>query len=299
MGERSIFVKTYVPDGWDQSHETVPLRVAREATVIARLGGVGGLRGRLGVPRLVDHVPALGTVATEAVSGTTLDKVLARNGEDCRRAVFLAGKWIQRLQSLRIELADYASYTEIDPDDLIMYCDIRLRALSERGLRWVTRRRTAAILNTVDSLLRASSATSRSRSWCHCDYSPGNIIWDGFKLTPIDFGNARIDLELLDVATFVHRLEMIALVRPWRFWPVRKWADAFVRGYGRPNVSSDPVFQAIAIRLLLCRLLTNVRRVAQNRRQAGHDFWMRACLKRRLIKAVRSVYGVSRQELPS
>jgi hypothetical protein len=104
-------------------------------------------------------------------------------------------------------------------------------------------------------------------------------------LTAIDFATAHSMFPLLDVTYFVHRLEMQRVYRPWKAWPIAAWRRAFLRGYGRPDADRSPMWQALMIRHLLCRLTTYVLRPPRNAKQAMHDRYVRWWLRRRLSRA--------------
>ena len=144
----------------------------------------------------------------------------------------------------------------------------------------------ARLFDHLKHLSAAAPADEEARVWCHADYAPNNMLWDGTVFTPIDFGMACIERPLLDVTYFIHRLEMQRVYRPWKRWPISSWKRAFLRGYGRPDAEQSPMYRALMIRHWVCRLLTYVRRPPRNLKQRLHNAYVRACVRRRLIGAV-------------
>ena len=82
---------------------------------------------------------------------------------------------------------------------------------------------------------------------------------------------------------FDHRLEMLRVYRPWIRSPIALWKRAFLHGYGRADAESSPMYRALMIRHLLCRLLTYVRRPPANLKQWLHYKWVRWRVRERLV----------------
>jgi hypothetical protein len=127
--------------------------------------------------------------------------------------------------------------------------------------------------------------------WCHHDYCAGNMIWNGRTLTVIDFGMAGPGVPLLDVTYFIHRIAMLRIYVPWKRWPVGAWTRAFLRGYGRPEAAASPMYQALMIRHLLCRLLTYVHKPPHGLKQRLHNPWVRRCVRTTLLRHLSRVGG--------
>jgi len=288
---RNVYVKQYLPGDLGVTADVIRKRTEREISVLARLAASPVFGGRPGVLRLVAGDPDSGTLVTEEVPGVPLHTaVVARFRKkvdrECLTAMYLVGKWLRLFQSLSVEPGDEVQFTPNDPSDLVAYCNLRVQKVLELGYGWPSdaiRRRLSACLA---DLVRRSSDEDRRRVWCHADYAAGNIIWDGSTLTPIDFGMCHLHYPLVDVTYFIHRLEMLPIYFPWRRWPLAAWKRAVLRGYGRPDAERSPMYRALMIKHLHCRLQTYVRRPRLNLKQRVHNAWVLRRVRANLLRMV-------------
>lgn len=289
-GDTPVYEKRYTTGDWGRSDDVVYRRTEREVRLVESLDDSGIFSGRLGLVRIVDARPQEGLLATAEVAGAPLEESLAtrfrRPGFDCRAALFLAGRWLQRLQQHRMTDSDVKPISELDPSDLTEYCRVRLESLADYGYFWPRRKMRLRLLALVSTLVDASDEHERQLVWAHADFAPGNVMWDGRVLTPIDFGMAHADRPLLDVTYFIHRLEMQRIYKPWLRWPVEEWTRAFLRGYGRPDAGLSPMYRALMARHFICRLHTYARRPPRDWTQAVHDRWVRTAVRRQLQRLV-------------
>jgi hypothetical protein len=252
----------------------------------------------------------------ESLSDVLENRRIVRNGRQSLAAVYLAGKWLRRFQSLPTYECEKYEGTSIDHqadgphlgltvgaqelnrllvgqllaeqgallgvDNIIEYCELRIRSICEAGDSWLSASLHQRISRTLAKLIERSNRKDLSSVWSHGDYGPGNMIWDGHKLTPIDFAMAHADYPLADVTYFVHRLNLVRAYRPWRRWPIEVWNRAFLRGYNRPNAAQDPMYSVCMIRHGLCGLAGLVRRPSKTWKQSLHNRWVQGCLRRRL-----------------
>ncbi len=281
-----VYVKRYVEGDQLRPWDVVQARTAREAELVTRAAALHAMRRRLGVPRIVYCDPAAAELVTAEIAGRPLDELLRgsmrgmRSGE-CRRALFLAGRWLRAFQMLAVRDGDRRRITRGD-DDLVEYCAARIEAVARHGYPWPGRGRATQILNPLRHLRRQADGADRRLVWAHHDYGPFNVMWDGRRLTAIDFAMCELDYPLADVTNFVHRLEMLGLQSPWRCCPIAAWRRAFLRGYGRAGAAASPMYRALMIRHLLCRLQSLVRRPATSWRATCHNAWLRAAVRRKL-----------------
>ncbi len=291
----AVYEKQYLPDDWGGTEEVVRERAKREVELIELLESSQLFGGELGLVKIESSVPADATIATYEIAGRDLDqwirqsvplKVLhfrSADGEPLDRAMELAGRWLQKFQSIPLTESCRVSLSQLDPSSLKDYCALRLDSLGDYGYRWPDRKTRDRILDRLDHLEQPSSSRADAEEvWVHADYAPGNILWDGTTATPIDFAMARAGRRLDDVTYFIHRLEMQQVYRPWRAWPLSSWREAFLKGYGQPDANQSPLYQALMIKNLVCRLHTYVRRPAKNMKQALHDRWVRRVLRQKL-----------------
>jgi tRNA A-37 threonylcarbamoyl transferase component Bud32 len=282
-----VFVKQLITSDTGNTIELARRRIACEANLIRRLEKMSGWKRRLGLVRLVDCDFEHAIIVTEEVAGRPLEQYLVGEFrthaiQRSRFALYLAGRWLRVFQQLPMSADETSHGRDVHIDTLIEYCDIRLAKIQELGCRWLDNARRSRLLELVGALAGRAPECDRQKLWCHCDFAPGNILWDGAVLTPIDFSMARPDVPLLDVSYMIHRIEMLPVYFPWKRWPVAEWKRAFTRGYGRADVDAAPMYQACMVRHWICRLLTYVRRPGANWKQRSHGLWIRRCIQKAL-----------------
>ena len=307
-GQPAVYRKQFaLDDELGVTPEVIRSRTACEISLIQQLASLK-MGGRLRTPKLIAGDPDSGVLVTEEVPGRPLERYVTKQyrrrvDRQCQQAMLLAGRWLRHFQSLPIEddnCFSEAPSTKVDGPkaarsssdpllqcpasvtDLIEYCDVRLQAVGALGYRWVTESVRRQIRQALAVLGSQASENDRRLVWSHGDYSPGNVIWDGRTLTPIDFAMSHPDFPLTDVTYFIHRLEMLAVYFPWRRWPLAAWRKAVLRGYGRPDADQSPMYRALMIRHLCCRLKTYVRRRPVRRKERLHNRWVRWQVRRRL-----------------
>ncbi|NQU20252.1 MAG: aminoglycoside phosphotransferase family protein [Candidatus Nealsonbacteria bacterium] len=269
--------------------EVIRRRTGREIDLFRRLASHFASERRLGSLNLVCGEAESGTLVTVEAPGRPLAEAILgkfRTSVDaqCLRALYLVGKWLRRFQSLPVNPGDEAHLTEDDPADLVEYCDIRMRRVLELGYGWPPDAIRREIGQCLAVLVKRSPEQDRRFVWSHGDYGAQNILWDGNVLTPIDFNTAKLSYPLHDVTYFIHRLEMFRVYFPWRRWPLAAWRRAVLRGYGRPDAEQSPMYRAMMIRHLHCRLNTYVRRPTLNLKQRVHNAWTRQRVRAKLLR---------------
>lgn len=288
-GRPAVYRKQFaLHDGLGVTAEVIRRRTAREMELIRQLGLLD-LGRRLGSPRLINGDPESGTLLTEEIPGRPLESYVLnefrrRVDRQCLQAMSLAGRWLRHFQLLPFDEADRARISRDDPEDLVKYCDVRLQAIRKLGYRCVTDSMRQRVRQALARLLEQTPEADRRFVWTHADFSPGNILWDGEKLTPIDFAMSHPDFPLTDVTYFIHRLEMLRVYFPWRRWPLAAWRKAVLRGYGRPNAEQSSMYRALMIRHLCCRLKTYVRRRPQRAKERLHNVWVRWRVRKQLLE---------------
>lgn len=287
---RGVYVKEYWDAGRGDIPEIIRQRTAREADVIQRVIGSQLFQEGLGTLKLMSAEPASARVVTEMVPGQSLDRLLRGAfhrdvNSECLSALFLAGRWLSRFQELPRRAGDEVRFSDNDPSDLVAYCRLRMQALAERRDAWATPATIQQAEQRLAGLMSQAGPRELSHVWCHGDYNPENLIWDGKTLTAIDFAMSKLDQPLVDVAGFVHRLEMLPVFYPWKRWPLAIWKQAFLWGYGWLGCERLPAFRAVTIRHLLCRLLSYHRR-SKNPLDRLQNAWVRRTMRIRLTKAI-------------
>ncbi len=285
-----VYVKQYVDGGWGHDLQFMRDQAAAEVNIMAQIGALVGESRRLGRMRIVEASPEQARLVTAEVPGTLLQELLitaglrARRGA-CVRALVLAGRWQRMLH--RIETHSHVPVTlPTEPEDPIEYLDVRLKTLRQIGSSWPTATEREQTLAWFKRQLDASTPEQRERRWSHGDYGPTNLIWDGFALTPIDFATCSLDLSWVDITYLTHRLEMLDLQFPWRRYPVRLWQAACLRGFGVDNIWQQPMYRAMKVRHLVCRLQTLVYYKPNRLKQRLHGQWLCHHVRRRIQRLI-------------
>lgn len=277
---RHVYIKQYVPGGWRQTTESVKAQAIREVEILQSLNSlqVNTFRN-LGLLKVVDCDVEQSWIITEEVDGTDLERLIVNHRyigqrESCTKALYHAGKWLRILQKLPIGSNVYVSAIN-NPAHLADYCEVRLYTLMNLGYRWPSEKERKHLLTWLQKCVAATPDELLDKVWCHGDYGPANMIWDGRKLTPIDFATCHPDYPLSDLTYLIHRLELLPLQFPWRKWPVAKWRRACIDGYGLSQAEDLPIYKALMVRHLLCRMQTLVRQPPKNTKQKWHNIWVR------------------------
>lgn len=280
----AVYEKQYLPNDWDDDADVIRSRAQREVQILRRIADGDLFRGRLGVVRIVDANPEAASISTREIEGVSLGKFIDA-GKDVRTNLmpwFLAGRWLRQFQSLPLteNVTDIASRR--DPDEIVDYCDLRLRSISDYGYNRLSDATRMSLLSRIEQLRDQQTASGRRQVWVHADYSPGNLMWDGRVLTPIDFAMVRSGDPLGDATYLIHRIEMHRVYRPWLRIPVASMRRAVLRGLGVPEADGSAAYQMLMIKHHICRLHTYVRRPPKSFKQSLHDRWVRSVLLRRL-----------------
>lgn len=280
IGEREVFVKDHRPGGWLHTAELAREFARCEAEMVQSLAARPTSDQRLGKVQLVSADLEAARVITQRVQGELVERriIAARSTaarRDVLRALCLAGRWLRDFQSIPHDVTtppdDPAS-----PADLVMYCDLRLATLQSLGYRAVTDRLREQVTSRVGDWLAATPDAHLEKVWCHGDYGPFNLLWDGHRLTPIDFATCRFDYPLVDLTYLIHRIVMLRWQFPWRQWPIESYRAACLQGYGLAEVELPPLYRALMVRHMLCRLQSLVRQPPLHTRQRLHNIWVRS-----------------------
>ncbi len=287
---RAVYSKQHLPNGWLDTPELTKAKAFCEAEIINALANHPRMTGRLGTMTVVETDFEHCRIVTREVPGMLLqDALFTTRDRTSRRSLlaglYLAGKWLRVFQSLSTDTSVDVS-SPANPADLIDYCDLRLQTLTKLGHRWPTENARRSTIAWLRQRVEATGDEQLTKVWCHGDYGPFNMIWDGYRLTPIDFATASLDLPLTDLTYLIHRIEMLPIQFPWRRWPVAMWRKACLRGYGLPQADRLPIYRALALRHLLCRLQSLVRRPPQGRKQALHNAWVKRRVESKLRRLI-------------
>lgn len=289
LNGRMAYEKQYVVNDWDDDFGVIQERAIREARLLDALANSDHFGRRLGVPEVAKTDPEKAILATFEIPGASLGQLIINDRKVAAdlRPWFLAGKWLRQLQLLRVPETASTTKSRRDPSNLVEYCELRIRTLKDYGYRWPSKAIQHRMLKKLEDL-NSRVPNDIIPVWVHADYSPGNLMWDGQTLTPIDFAMARPGLPLDDATYLIHRIEMSRVYRPWISLPIARIRDAILRGLGRPNAKDSEEYQLLMFKHQICRLHTYVRRPAKNKKQLLHDRWVRAILRHSIRSTITS-----------
>lgn len=287
----AVYVKQSRPQDWEGDARQLQQKTAREADVLRRIEECGQFCGRLGMTPLVASQPEEAVIVTREAPGKPLQEYLLTSyrrapGIECAQALLLTGRWLRTFQTIPICEQDTVVISDQSPDCLVEYCAIRVHKLASLGYRGLDRDAQKRLLQVIEDCVERSLPEDRTRVLCHGDYGAFNVLWDTHVLTAIDFTQVRAGLPLSDVTYFLHRLELLPIYFPWKRWPIDLWERAFLKGYGRPNAAQSPMYRAMMLRHLLCRLQTYVRRPRRGIKDRIHTPWVIHQLTRRLRREI-------------
>lgn len=163
----------------------------------------------LTVPRVLLFDAEAAILVMERARGTTLEALFAAAAADrgmldrLAEGIRGAGAWLAAMQAATPGSADgRALLTEVVSAAV---GDAAKVAVTDR----IIRRHHREIVARLDTLERSLSGRPLAVSGHHGDYFPGNVFFDGERVTVIDFESFRVGLWLEDVAYFFIRSEML------------------------------------------------------------------------------------------
>jgi Ser/Thr protein kinase RdoA (MazF antagonist) len=180
---------------------------------------------RLTVPRVLLFDGE--TIVMERARGTELEALFAAAAADRTKLPLLeaglrgAGAWLAALQAATRRDGDGAALVA----DVVAAAVIDAKKLAaiESGFR----RHYAAIVEGLETLRHRLSSRSTTLTGHHGDYFPGNVFFDGERVTVIDFEGFRDGLPLEDVAYFLLRTDLLRR----RFRLPAQLTERFLEGY--------------------------------------------------------------------
>ena len=201
----------------------------------------------------------------ERAPGSALDALFAgaAPGDQLSEAVRAAGVWLAAMQSV----------TRRDVDGRALLDELVSKAVEDAAKLKEHRR----IAERLEELRRRLSSRPLTVTGHHDDYWPGNIFFDGTRVTVIDFESFRDGLPFEDVAYFLIRCELLG--RRFRV-PLPHLAERFFDGYS-PGTPPD------ADALHLFTLTKGLRSLA---RGIGDDLpmpqrvWTRRTIRRAVLR---------------
>lgn len=203
-GSTAVFALTSA-DGRERvvKHYRSSRAFAQERRALSQWFGARERVGGARVPKLIAAAPELRVLIVDHLPGAAADEGAA----DVHRA---AGRFLAALHQLEC----------IDDDPLPLG-----EAIARRTHAWLRRAplEPEQLRIVAQHGPRPELFAGARRVPCHRDFAPRNWLWDGERLSVLDFEHARPDLALVDLAKLC--------VGAWSQRPDR--SAAFFAGYGR------------------------------------------------------------------
>ena len=287
---QTVFVKRYHGGDWGKPQDVMEAQAAAEVEIVRRLSDLREKPARLGCMKIVAIDADEASLTTAEIAGEPLERLILRSGSrehrgTCLRALLLAGRWQRMLQAIDTD-GFSPTIAETEPFEMIDYCNIRLQTILDLHPAWPTKLEAARILGWLKRQMDATLPEQQRKVWCHGDYGPTNFLWDRFTLTPIDFATCCLNYPLVDITYLIHRLEMLRWQFPWRRFPVDLWRRACLRGIGSAASEELPIYRALMVRHILCRLQTILYFEPRDKKQHWHNLWVCRCLRNRIQQLI-------------
>ena len=263
----------------DHAGESASERWQKEHAVLTMLDA--RLRNeRYRVPKVLLADAATSVIVMERAPGQAIDSLFAAARTDAsalrtlRESLRGAGAWLAALQRV----------TEGEVDGRLLLADVQATArrdlVSVAATDGAVKRRASILLRSVDDAAVRFGEVPLRVVGHHDDYWPGNVFWNGERVTVIDFESYREGFALEDVAFFLLRTELLA--RRFRL-DVADLQQCFLDGY-----AAEAAFDRDALSFFL--VTTGLRGLA---RGMGRDLplpqriWTRRTLIRSILAAAR------------
>lgn len=233
-----------------------------EHDILQRLAGSGVNSADAASIEVLAMYPDLPALATLEAPGRTLRWTYAHHarvfaGRAQREALLkrsqLAGGWLRRFQD-----ATHAGCGAFPVDELLGYCDVRLKRLTTR---YPDRFPPAAATRLHDAARRLAATIddgSVRLSGRHNDFASHNLIaHEAGGIRVLDFQAFDHGPEVFDICNFWYELELLKLDPTYSAALLTRMQQAFIEAHGRID-PSDPAFQLARLRFAINRLLNEL-----------------------------------------
>jgi len=207
--------------------------------VMQGLRGVGfGREAAFSIPQPIAYLPSLRLLLQEKVEGPTATEVFL-NGCSWQSdaAAEQCAQWLARFQAVAPGRGRVS-----DVGRILSSCECRREFISKQGGRLATK--SEHLLERLRA--RASPLGTIPMCCAHGDFGPDQVILSGGRTVTVDWDNCRIADPTSDVATFIVRLERLALKRLGSIRALDVPAEVFLRTYlasgGHPQVAARLAF---------------------------------------------------------
>jgi len=290
-GHQRYVIKQILPDQNDPAARDAAIhRLHAEYTIMKKVYEGLETDSRFLLVRPVGYVPEYLALVMEESPGSSLSGHIQRKGkgwptssvrQSLRGNCNLAGEWLRRFQALTSQQGKTRPFFQVLRSDIgnIIEC------LTERPRVRFSRELGAEVLAYMNQILGGAAHDKAAVTGKTGEFSPGNMLVDGERLTVLDFGMYTLGASMSDAAQFYNHLEMFRHKPIYRPSLVRELQRGFLDGYGQPELERDQLFSLYLIRFKLSRMEATSGRKWSSfgpaRRAFCHQIWR---LQRREIR---------------
>lgn len=252
-----VYVK--VPHHTPANQTTLTARLQTEFTVMRELADRWRGDRRFGVADPIAFYPEIPAVLTLAATGRPLREryrtTARRVGMPFARAELLqcasgCGEWLREFQA-----ATCKGVAPFDIDELLSYCDVRIRLLLEDTRSGFSSSLASRLITKAQTVAKTSLRDGTPVTGRHNDFASHNLISAGGTVRVIDFSMFDYGAAAYDPCNFWLELEMLKYDWTYSRSFLTQLQDRFLGAYG--NIQAhDPAFALARIRYSLNRLLT-------------------------------------------
>lgn len=250
-GERLVTLKT-------PRHPLSPQKkpiFARDYEVPVLLAPVFRSHAGLGVPSAVAYFEDIAVIVQDAVPGENLSHRINRLGrlrpargrlDELKDQCAGAGRWLRLLHDSFPDDATPLSIEKLRHD-----VKGRLEVVSAADPSNLDAACCERILRAFDAAADAVGETDLKTTLVHGDFTLGNILVDGARVTVLDFSQTTSGSPFKDLARLHHQLRLFLAKFIYRKDVVAELALAFRKGYRCEGWEESPLFRIFTLRHIL------------------------------------------------
>ncbi|PKO57168.1 MAG: hypothetical protein CVU28_00110 [Betaproteobacteria bacterium HGW-Betaproteobacteria-21] len=259
LGEQFECVYVKLPHHTAANHGSLKRRLKTEFEVMRTLSERWHDNTRHGVIEPIAYYPEIPAIVTREALGRQLReryrtsaRIVGLPGprKNLFQSVSHCGKWLKEFQ-----LATVVDRRPFDIDELLTYCEIRIKLLISDADAGVSNDLAGKLIKTAEKISQTTLAQATLVSGRHNDFASHNVISSGSSIHVIDFSMFDYGATAYDPCNFWLELEMLKYDWTYSRDVLSALQERFMSAYGEitPN---DPVFMLARVRYSLNRLLT-------------------------------------------
>ncbi len=295
---RRLVIKQVRTEGNDDAaRERAVGRVEAEYAALRRIDGGFDPGERFIRVRPVACLPEHAALVMEEAPGEPFNRLIGRLGRGWPRSgsrarleelCRLAGDWLGRFQAFTTAAEDPTPHLAALRSEV----SGSLRSLVARRRVGIPESLAGALESFVDRAAGGAPPAAVAVAGMTGEFCPANILVDGPRLAVLDFGLYGPGLALNDLVLFHHHLESLRYDPLTRRATMRRLQAAFLQGYGRPELQTEPLFDAFRVKFKLSRMDATSGRKWPGLDPARRLFYRRVWrLQQRELAAILTAHG--------